>query len=915
MRPATKISFLLLLQIFSGLLFNGSGWECFAQKVSNPLLETRFLKDSLKVNENAFYFNSLTLRNTSGKQLNLSVILEEPCFVNLVSEKNQQVQLQPDESFILPFRFSGNSKNACSADWNNFNVKLVDATANFLHEASFTIRPAPAVKWKAQLVLPELIVTTNTSKLTVAYKIENNGNLPDKYAISFSNDFTIENYKSIVTLGPNQTSLEQIDLKLSEIEIKTLQKKEFTIFLENSSGEKKVLIQKITRVESIFRDNVDAWKRVPVTVELNSVGLGKENPFHFMRLYGNRVFSKGRTLNFSVQSPTFYMDGEIQKGASPVVEYTSPKLDVNAGLIYENNQFLVFGDGLKVRYKEKLHNWYEVSFNKSTFADLKQAVLKMSRQINGNLIYVTNNIANLDAKMGNGFASLHRVDWANASGIKMSAEGGFGFTSQKTTTKDTILKGPMFGFAGEKSEGKIQGNMNLRLYSKNFPGIFKGYTHYVHDLSYKLKKSSIGSYIEIGNQQPYLYIDTAFQDYFTSLLTNISLRFSYNAKKFSFVTYPGILNQKQDSVNSPQANMKKISSTLYYTLRKKWQIAYTNHIGTISIPNNKSAGNIFSMFHSVNVQSLHTGILLRYDQGPFFYRDILEYVDKKAYKTILQAAPFVYFPFPKINLEARGQLNILVNKPSNENTFQVLNNLFWQLPEKGLTVGLNTTIDLKNENSSAIDLLVRKKLNVPVAKKRSYKNFKIILFKDIDGDGMKGDSDIFISNAYLIVEKRLLQTNGTGEILVENFSGNALLIDVSPMNNVIGWVPAGGIKQAWPITGKSSIYVPFKKSKLLSGKLILDKDEKSSVSFDIEGIRITAVARDGTTYSTLTGGDGGFYLNLVDDEYVVSINQNVFDETFKIIDPVRNVDLVNNSKAEVIYIVRQKRREIIIKKE
>jgi hypothetical protein len=916
MNPLSKIFTRLFLLLFSGMTFAGGGSKCFGQKITNPFLETRFLKDSVKTAENSFYFNSLTLRNTSGRVLDLSIVLEEPCFVNLVSDKNQTVLLKPDENYILPFRFSGNSKNGCAADWMNFNVKMIDASANFVHEASFALRPAPSVKWKAQLVLRELIITNNTSKVTVAFKIENNGNLPDKYSVSFSNDFTVANYKSLITLAPNESSLEQIELKLTEAEIKSLQKKEFTIFLVNISGEKKSLVQKITRVESIFRDNVDAWKRVPITAELNSIGLLKNNTFHFMRIFGSQLFSRERRLSFTVQTPTIYSNGDIQKAASPIIDYTSPRLDVSAGLMYETNEFIVFGDGLRIRFKEKIHDWYEASYNKSSFSDLSQVVLKMSREIRKNLLYSTNNIANLDhTNKSNGYASLHRLDWSNSIGFKLNVETGFGFSNQKTTRQDTTVKGPMIGFAGEKYEGKIQGHANLRIYSKNFPGIYKGYTHYVHDLSYKIRKSTIGSYVEIGNQQPFLYIDSAFQENFNYLIKNISLRYGYSSKKISFIAYPGILSQKQDSLNSPQANMKKISSTLYLTVRKKWQVSYANHIGTVTISNNKSIAPIFSMYHSLNIQSLHTGVLLRYDEGPFFYRDITEYIDKGIYKTILQAAPFVYYSFPKINVDVRGQLNILTNKPSNENSFQFLNNIFWNLPEKSLTVGLNTTVDLRNTSSSSVDLLLRKKLNVPVVKKRSYKNFRIILFKDVDGDGKKSDSDVLISNAYFIIEKRLLQTNQVGEILVENFAGNAINLDISPINNVIGWVPVGGLKQAWPVTGQSSIYVPFKKAKLLSGKLVLDKDEKSTTSFDIEGIRITAVARDGTTYSTLTGGDGGFYLNLLDDEYVVSINQNVFDETFKIIDPVRNIDLVHNNKAEVIYIVRQKRREIIIKKQ
>jgi hypothetical protein len=166
-----------------------------------------------------------------------------------------------------------------------------------------------------------------------------------------------------------------------------------------------------------------------------------------------------------------------------------------------------------------------------------------------------------------------------------------------------------------------------------------------------------------------------------------------------------------------------------------------------------------------------------------------------------------------------------------------------------------------------------------------------------------------------MIDKSLLQTSALGELSIVNFYGNIIPVDLSPINNVIGWLPANGFRQALPVTGNKTIYIPFKKARQIVGKLLVDRDEKSETGFDVAGIRITALGRSGAVFTTLSGGDGSYYINVLDDEYTLSINQNVFDENFKVIDPVRTVDLVNNQQIRADFMIRQKRREIKIKKE
>jgi hypothetical protein len=217
--------------------------------------------------------------------------------------------------------------------------------------------------------------------------------------------------------------------------------------------------------------------------------------------------------------------------------------------------------------------------------------------------------------------------------------------------------------------------------------------------------------------------------------------------------------------------------------------------------------------------------------------------------------------------------------------------------------------------NNSINFYIRRGLNIPLYRKKTLRNAKVILYKDENSNGIKDESEGLIAFTQILLNKTLLQTNESGELNIQNYLGNVINLDLMPANNLMGWVPGAGFKQDIPISNGETIFIPFKRSKLITGRLNIDKDEKSTTTFDPAGIRITANGRLGGVFSTLTGADGTFYMNVVDDEYTLSINQNVFDEQFKIIDPIKSVDLIHNKQVSVSFLIRQKRREMKIKKE
>src|SRR5688572_40833 len=89
-------------------------------------VKTNFLKDSVQVSDNSFYFNSLSVTNFSPKPVQLEIAFDVPCFTSLISIRKQVIEAGPGQTLVLPVRFSGNNKTSCSLSWQPVHCIITD---------------------------------------------------------------------------------------------------------------------------------------------------------------------------------------------------------------------------------------------------------------------------------------------------------------------------------------------------------------------------------------------------------------------------------------------------------------------------------------------------------------------------------------------------------------------------------------------------------------------------------------------------------------------------------------------------------------------------------------------------------------------------------------------------------------------
>jgi hypothetical protein len=225
-------------------------------------------------------------------------------------------------------------------------------------------------------------------------------------------------------------------------------------------------------------------------------------------------------------------------------------------------------------------------------------------------------------------------------------------------------------------------------------------------------------------------------------------------------------------------------------------------------------------------------------------------------------------------------------------------------------------VNVTRKESPVVNLTIRKKLQLPVFKNETSRSFRLVLYLDENNNGFPDESELRVKNARVLLNTDLLLSNSNGEIICKNADDKEFTVDFSQISGLQGWMPKQGFRQVLsPSTTQQVYFFPFTRSNVITGKLVLFRDEQSSLTMQLEGIRITAIASNGVVYHTLTNENGEYAFNLPAGNYIVNVNKAVFDEKFRMTEPSKPADLINNHHLKLQFEIRQKARLINVRKE
>lgn len=898
------------------LLSSNSHAQTISSQIENNL-QVRFLKDSIEVEEGSFQFNNIMLVYTGNSAIQVEVKSITPTFVNIISSSTTHyLTLSPKQQQIIPIRFNV-LKNISSSKWYPFTLSIFIKQTGQTLEHIFWLKMASYSKWKCSLVQPDALLAEHEDKVDFSVRIDNIGNTEDEYEVQYESEVAIAIPKKethlVLPAGAYKTV--QATAHLTYQQLGSLNKTSINIYVKNKAGEKRLLVQKITRIGHQYTADVYAWKQMPLTVELGAQNFFDKHPYYSAAAYGTLAIAKDKSLSVLLQSNNFY-SGLQTNSHIATATYTTPDWKITAGTISDFNHFLINGNGLRIKHITRQNGYIEMAGIKSHYENTNQFDFKLLQPVNTKISFASNSFVNLDAgKHINSYLTVNTLSWTISKSSKLSVEGGGGMDQINNTKHDTTLAGPMYGYAFESNLRNISVASKISYYSKNFPGFNKGFEYHNHIAKMQLGKYSLAGFYEANKK-----IYTNPEDSLLRLLLNTNdkeygLRSGFVNKKFYLNTAAGIYQQRQDSANSLVSSMLKFTINATWSLKNNISFSLFSNTGYVHIKNRPDIRPFMAFTNFGSIQAKSVGLQFRYDEGPFYYYQMKQYAQLPLTYRQIQIAPFFDRHFKKQNTFLRLQMNYNYEQPYHYSYLLWSNQLIYSPPRLHMDLGLLTNINFKRPSGSLVSFTVRKQLQLPVYKNADSYNFSLVLFKDVNGNNEWDKNDKLIANANVLANGTWLQTDATGQINFKNVSGEPLALDFSKINNTAGWMPRHGFKQTvQPGRQPKKIYIPFKESKTITGKLVLVADDKSSQTLSLDNIRITVTDDNGNTFNTLTDVNGAFAFNLPAGNYMVSVNEAVFDNNFKPIEFSKMADLNYNSTIDLTFEIIQKKRQINIKK-
>jgi hypothetical protein len=883
---------------------------------SNDLLKCSLLHDSLQVEESSFTFNNLNFINTGGARLDIEIYFTTPDFIDIISGKEIKANIDAGQNRIIPFRFAFTRKSI-AVDWYPVTAEIRVRQTGAVIKKVFYIRPKENNNWRASLKQSSITFTGTDKEIVFEILLQNTGNSADTYKISFETGLRLDQAKKnlAVHLQPGAKTTVPVRILLNPAEMQVMSRQEVDVTIRSKNGEQKLMKQTIALIGHLYTGISERWNKMPLSLELNMMNLAGGQPFAYLNAMGYINLNDNARLSLQYQSNHYYKDISVNSQIARV-EYEKGNLRLGLGSIVDFNQFLIDGVGAKFNYTGKNESTYEITGVRARTGQSLYYNAKIHRAWNEKINISSNIIANQDraAKL-NSYLALNRLDWTVNQSTKISIEAGAGTEQIERLKLDTSLHGLQWGYLIEKTGKNYQLRSNISWFSKNFPGFGKGSQNQLHEARWFSDKLSAGVYMENNHRSYNNAADSSVKLLFNIRTMEYGFRAGFKLPKGSIVFSPGVLTQKQDSMSAIEAKMYKIGLNANYQFSEKMSLSLYSNAGHVLLdkypPNIKSINSITNM---LTFQAHSYGFNVRYDEGPYYYYEIKQFINTPVRFRKIQVSPFLEVPVKKWNLSYRFQLNYL-KETDRPDLYLLYNNLQYSSGKKGLDIGITGQWNVKGNDDPFVNLVIRKKLKVPVFKNRNSSNVDIRLFIDNNADGKFNEQDEPVQDALVVAGEACLMTNKEGIIEFRNVERKVIKIDLSHISHLRGWIPKGGYNQVVTPGSGTTQYIAFSKSKVVSGRLLLIRDSKSSLTMDLEAIRMIAVNRSGETFSALTNASGEFFFNLPAGDYTVTINQAVFDDNFRPVETTKLADLVNNDQLNLQFEIRQKKRQLNLHKQ
>ncbi|MBX9784858.1 MAG: hypothetical protein K2X48_16330 [Chitinophagaceae bacterium] len=866
-----------------------------------------------------FYTNNISIINNGAADALLYLSFIPPLHWKSISP-NAELRVHPGETRVVPLSFS--PLPAALSEWTPFEISVTNRETKLSTSYFFYVKALPVIYFNSNLFTRELFVNEQTKKADLRIYIRNLGNISSNTQIQLRNTLLELDRKITFKLGPGKDSVVNYTVKVQDHMFKKLKSEKIFIFvrdLNDTTGNRRAMTADISRVSSVLKQHESAFPLIPMVLESGLMKLDSNRAIYYGAVTGALEFEKKGRLNFFFRTREYNVRNQIAQNVF-LVNYTGKRFDASAGVINDMRYFFSDGNGLKTTWRLKDSFSVTGSVNIHRRISLfKSNNFSLQTKYKWNKVWIGHAAAaNFDtARHVNSYLFTNNIQIFNSQKLQFDVTAGGGWDDYKGPFSSIkTIPGFTLGYNFNYSFGKWQLISSVQHNDNNYPGLFKGIKTQQHDLKYTGKKGSVGIYWVSNFMTTNLFRDTIYN---TTAFTINTSRYGLSANnyiKHVSVSYGiGQLQQKgflQNTLASYTFGNFSINTKLFSSISLR--ASTMNGVGKMETRLNQvkniSIGNTnLTVYHKyaginallVNMPIINTAAGKNYFERYFRTLSITPYVSAKFFKRFNVTAGYTL---------SQSLLDTLVTSfVAAAVTYEGLHN--------GVSIITNADIPVIRSlafgvglQSQLIRITIRKKINMPFFLKRQYHNLKMIAFTDTDNNGLHNGNEQVIQNVALAVQDNILITNNQGMAVLKNISPGNYPVDFSKITNLKGFVPAAGNNMEVAVRKNKTEYIPFIKSKTMTGFVKTVNDTSDMNPFRSVGIKIIVSDTTGRIFSTLTDETGAFYFNLPSGRYVVSLNPEVFNDKIKPDILSYTVDLNAKETAEVEFVIRKEKRTI-----
>lgn len=408
-----------------------------------------------------------------------------------------------------------------------------------------------------------------------------------------------------------------------------------------------------------------------------------------------------------------------------------------------------------------------------------------------------------------------------------------------------------------------------------------------------------------GTYQPGLYYE--YRDFPNNVFHSRGVTFRYSNYNFlkNFMTslYTKAGYTKPDFINNPDEKdyfTLELSSLARY---KTWSVTARYNLGAFSTISSQNSVNNVATPQSIRV-SLQNQHL--FENRHFAIESNMIY----SFNNIFKNHTVGFFPVGYFYTNSGWRFGLSANYTFTSSDFSSVFDSTDLIGNPNLrNLGPSTT------SSFNMNFSLRKDFGIPIPfVKNTAASKTFVSFLDVNGNGIKDDTETPIQNVVLQLDRDEVITNIEGKATIKNLPSKNYKLNAFSLEELNGWFP--NVKDSINVIEDGVYHIPFVRGVKVFGDVILDR-QKIAVAdkkpVDLSRIKITAIQGD-EVYNTLTDKNGRFEFYLPFGNYVITMDEGILDNRFKI--SRNNIPLqLKNSQDGVytsFYIV-EKRRKVIFK--